>query len=98
MILEIAENLIKPGLEDEFERGVASALPIFQSAHGFIDLSLQRCIENPQRYRVFLRWETMEDHTEGFRNSEGFQLWRGLVGHCFAEPPKVDHSRCVLQS
>ena len=98
MVLEIAENHIKPGMELEFERGVASALPLFQNAPGFVDLALHKCIENPLRYRVFLRWKTMEDHTEGFRKSESFQKWRELVGHCFAEPPKVDHSTCVIES
>jgi heme-degrading monooxygenase HmoA len=98
MVLEIAETELKPGMAEEFERGVAASLPIFRKAPGFIDLSLQRCIENPMRYRVFLRWETIENHTEGFRKSQGFQQWRQLVGHCFAVAPKVDHSQCVLAS
>lgn len=97
MILEIAETLLKPGTEAEFERAVASFVPTFQQQPGFIDLSLHRCIEEPQRYRVFLHWNTVEDHTEGFRKSEGFQQWRALVGHCFAQPPRVDHSACVLK-
>lgn len=98
MILEIADMEVKPGMGDEFERGVASAVPVFKKAHGFIRLSLQRGIENPQRYRVLLEWETLEDHTEGFRKSEGFQQWRQLVGHCFVDAPKVDHSQCVVES
>jgi len=98
MVLEIADFEVKPGMEQELESGVRSALPIFKAARGFIDLQLHKCIENPLRYRVFLRWETIEDHTEGFRKSEGFQQWRQLVGHCFADAPKVDHSHCVLTS
>ncbi len=98
MVLEIAETLVKPGTGAEFERAVASFLPVFQQAKGFIDLSLQRCIENPLLYRVFLRWQTMEDHTEGFRKSEQFQQWRQLVGHCLDGMPRVDHSECVFAS
>lgn len=98
MVLEIADMEIKPGLEQEFEQAVQASLPIFRKAPGFIDLSLQRGIENPARYRVLLRWKTLEDHTEGFRKSEGFQQWRQLVGHCFVGAPHVDHSVCVVQS
>lgn len=98
MILEIAEIEVKPGMEAELERGVVNALPIFKNAHGFIHLSLRRSIEFPQRYRLFVEWETLEDHTEGFQKQEGFQQWRKLVGHCFSDKPKVDHSVNIVES
>lgn len=98
MILEIAEIEAKPGMETELEHGVSKALPIFRKARGFISLSFRRSIEHPQRYRLFVKWETLEDHTEIFQQSEGFQQWRALVGHCFADKPKVDHSLCVVES
>ena len=50
-------------------------------------MELQRSIENPSRYRLFVKWETVEDHTVHFRGSPDFQEWRKLVGHCFASPP-----------
>jgi len=28
-----------------------------------------------------------------FRNSPDFQEWRKLVGHCFAGPPEVEHTK-----
>jgi len=36
---------------------------------------------------------TLENHTVDFRGSEDFQSWRGLVGHCFAAAPDVEHTR-----
>jgi hypothetical protein len=45
---------------------------------------------------LFVTWETVEDHTVGFRNSPEFQDWRGLVGHCFASPPEVEHVQQVV--
>jgi heme-degrading monooxygenase HmoA len=92
MILEIAQIDVKPGLEAEFEAGVARAAPLFQRAKGCGGLELQRSIEKPTRYRLFVRWATLEDHTVAFRGSADFQEWRKLVSHCFAQPPEVEHT------
>jgi heme-degrading monooxygenase HmoA len=93
MILEIAQIDVKPGMEAEFEAGVFKATPLFRRAKGCGGLELQRSIEKPSRYRLFVRWETLEDHTVAFRGSEDFQEWRRLVGDCFERPPEVEHTR-----
>ena len=96
MIFEIAQIDIKPGMESEFEKGVAAAAPIFKRAKGCHGMELQRSIEKPQRYRLFVEWETVENHTADFRGSADFQEWRKLVGHCFAAPPEVEHTSLVI--
>ena len=96
MILEIAQLNIKPGMESEFEAGVAKAAPIFRRAKGCKGMALQRSVETPSRYRLFVKWETLENHTVDFRGSADFQEWRKLVGHCFAAAPEVEHSREVV--
>jgi heme-degrading monooxygenase HmoA len=53
-------------------------------------------IEDPSRYRLLVRWATLEDHTEGFRNSDAFPRWRALVSPFFASPPVVTHSEEVV--
>ena len=93
MVLEIAQIDIKPGLETEFETGVGKAVPLFKRAKGCRSLSLQRSVEKPGRYRLFVGWNTVENHTVDFRGSADFQEWRKLVGHCFASPPEVEHTR-----
>jgi heme-degrading monooxygenase HmoA len=93
MILEIAQIDVKPGLEQEFETGVGKAAPLFKRAKGCKGLSLQRSVEKPSRYRLFVKWDTVENHTVDFRNSADWQEWRKLVGHCFASPPEVEHVR-----
>jgi heme-degrading monooxygenase HmoA len=93
MFLEIAQVDIKPGLESEFEAGVAKAAPYFQRAKGCRAMSLQRSVENPSRYRLFLTWETVENHTVDFRGSADFQEWRKLVAHTFDGMPQVEHVR-----
>jgi heme-degrading monooxygenase HmoA len=96
MIFEIAQIDIKPGMESEFEKGVAAAAPIFKRAKGCHGMELQRSIEKPSRYRLFVEWETVENHTADFRGSSDFQEWRKLVGHCFAAPPEVEHTSLVI--
>jgi heme-degrading monooxygenase HmoA len=93
MILEIAQIDVKPGMEAAFESGVSKAVPIFQRAKGCKGMSLQRSVEKPTRYRLFVQWETLENHTVDFRGSADFQEWRKLVGDCFAAPPDVEHQR-----
>ena len=61
-------------------------------------LELRRSIEKPSRYRLFIAWDTVDDHNVGFRGSPDFQEWRKLVGHCFASPPEVEHVQQVLRA
>ncbi len=97
MIIEVAQIVVKAGLEAEFEANVAKAAPLFARAKGCHGMELQRAVEHPSRYRLVVSWETLEDHTVGFRGSPDFQAWRGLVSHCFDRPPEVEHMRRVLK-
>lgn len=96
MIFEIAHIVVKAGMEAAFEQGVADAAALFQRARGCRGLSLQRGIEQPTHYRLVVQWETVEDHMVHFRNSDDFQAWRRLVGHCFESAPQVEHTATVL--
>ena len=98
MVLEIAQIDVKPGMEAEFEAGFAKAVPLFKRAKGCKSLSLHRSVEKPSRYRGFIAWETVENHTVDFRGSADFQEFRKLVGHCFASPPEVEHVRETLKA
>ena len=97
MITEIAQIDVKPGMEAEFEAGVKKAAPLFQRAKGCTSMALERSIEKPSRYRLFVGWQTVKNHTVDFRGSADFQEWRKLVGHCFASPPEVEHLTQVVQ-
>jgi heme-degrading monooxygenase HmoA len=96
MILEIAQIDVKPGTENDFEVCVTKAVPLFKRAKGCKGMTLQRSHEKPQRYRLFVQWETLENHTKDFRESADFQEWRALVGPFFASPPDVEHTREVV--
>ena len=96
MVLEIAQIDVKPGMEPAFEAGVRKALPLFRRAKGCAGMELQRSVERPSRYRLFVQWETVELHTVDFRGSPDFAEWRNLVGHCLAQPPEVEHTQQVV--
>jgi heme-degrading monooxygenase HmoA len=83
-------------MEAAFEDGVTKAAPIFQRARGCKGMELQRSLEQPARYRLFVRWQALENHTVDFRGSADFQEWRKLVGHCFERPPEVEHTTLAV--
>lgn len=92
MIIEWVSVHIKPGTAAEFEAAVAKARDeILRHVPGCLGIELGAAIEEPNLYGVLIRWETLEAHTEGFRNSPAFQEWRALAGPFFAEPPEVMH-------
>ncbi|MGC1584207.1 MAG: antibiotic biosynthesis monooxygenase family protein [Rhodomicrobium sp.] len=96
MIFEIAVIEVKAGEEAAFEAGVATAVPLFQRAKGCHGLELQRSVEMPSKYRLIVKWETVDDHMVHFRGSEDFQEWRRLVGPHFVSAPVVEHTHTVL--
>jgi heme-degrading monooxygenase HmoA len=91
MITEIAVFDLKPGMENEFEAGVMTAIPLFKRAKGLKEFRVHRSIEKLSRYRLLIKWETVENHTVDFRGSQDYQEFRKLVSHCYAAPPDVEH-------
>jgi heme-degrading monooxygenase HmoA len=91
MILEVATLDVRPGQEADFERAFAQAAPIISSMKGYLSHELQRCIERPNRYVLLVRWQTLEDHTVGFRGSPAYQEWRRILHHFYDPFPTVEH-------
>ena len=95
MILEVAILDVKPGYETEFEQAFGKAQTIISSMKGYVSHQLQHCIENPSRYVLLVNWETLEDHTEGFRRSAEYQKWCALLHHFYDPSPTVEHYTSV---
>ena len=98
MILEHAALNVKPGQERAFESAFDQARGIIASMSGFAGLELQRCLEAPNRYLLLVRWQTLEDHTVGFRGSPQYQEWRKLLHHFYDPFPTVEHYETVLDA
>ena len=90
-VLEVAMLDVRPGEEAAFEAAFAEASAIISSMPGYIRHSLQRRIEPPVRYLLLVEWETLEDHTVGFRGSPDYQRWKALLHHFYDPFPEVEH-------
>ena len=91
MILEVAILNVKQGQEAEFEAAFDRAQLIISSMKGYVAYQLQRCVERQNRYLLLVQWETLEDHTEGFRGSPQYREWKALLHHFYDPFPTVEH-------
>jgi heme-degrading monooxygenase HmoA len=91
MILEVAILDVKAGQTRAFEAAFRQAERIISASPGYLSHELQRCVEKSNRYLLLVRWRTLEDHTEGFRNSAPYQEWKKLLHHFYDPFPTVEH-------
>ncbi len=99
MILEVADIRITPGRQAEFDRAILHGLDtVVSRARGFRGYKVNKGVESPERYLLMIFWNTLEDHTVGFRQGPLFAEWRAIVGPFFAAPPVVEHFTLVGKS
>ncbi|MCA9919479.1 MAG: antibiotic biosynthesis monooxygenase [Anaerolineales bacterium] len=96
MILEVAILNVKAGETAAFEAAFAEAQKIISSIGGYVSHELQKCLELPNQYILLVRWQTLEDHTIGFRQSAEYQQWRVLLHHFYDPFPTVEHYEPVF--
>ncbi|MCT2537669.1 antibiotic biosynthesis monooxygenase [Aquibacillus koreensis] len=95
MILEAVMLQVKPGFEEEFEIEFKKASNIISSMKGYKSHELQRCLEVQGKYLLLVNWDTLEDHTVGFRKSEAYQEWKRRLHHFYDPFPIVEHFEMV---
>jgi len=92
MILEVADIRIAPGRQAEFEQAAHRGIQtVIARSKGFLGYQVRHSVETPERYLLLLEWETLEDHTVGFRGSPDYAEWRSIVAGFFAATPSVEH-------
>lgn len=91
MILEVALLSVRPDQTQAFELAFSSAQKIIAAARGYISHQLQHCLEEPHKYVLLIQWQTLEDHTVGFRESAAFQEWKQQLHHFYDPPALVQH-------
>ncbi|MEA5622464.1 antibiotic biosynthesis monooxygenase [Nostoc sp. UHCC 0251] len=91
MILEAVMLHVKAGLESDFEAAFKEASKIISSMDGYLSHELHRCIEVERKYLLLVKWQTLESHTVGFRNSAEYQEWKKLLHHFYEPFPTVEH-------
>ena len=95
MVLEVAMLNLKPGTSAQFVAAFAQAAPLIVSRPGYVSHELLRCLDAHDRYVLLVRWQTLEDHTVGFRGSDVYQEWRRLLHHFYDPFPTVEHFELV---
>ena len=95
MILEVAVLNVIPDKLDEFEKNFYTAQKIISSMKGYKWHQLQKCVEISNQYILLVQWETLEDHTIGFRKSDDYQEWKKLLHHFYDPFPTVEHYKMI---
>ena len=96
MILEVAVLNVRSGQAEAFESAFREAQKIVSAMPGYVHHELQRCIEDPDKYLLLVKWRRLEDHTIGFRQSAQYQEWRRLLHHFYDPFPTVEHFELVV--
>ena len=98
MITELAILFVKDGEQDNFQLDFAKAGQFISSIKGYSGHSLQKCIEHSNKYVLLVNWETIEDHTVGFRQSAVYQQWKSLLHHYYDPFPVVEHYEMIISN
>ena len=99
MILEVADIRIAPGQQAAFDEAIERGLrTVASQAKGIRGWKVNKGIESPERYLLMIFWDTLEEHTVGFRQGPLFAQWRAIVGPFFAQPPQVEHFTLLGES
>ncbi|RKN85601.1 antibiotic biosynthesis monooxygenase family protein [Paenibacillus ginsengarvi] len=90
-VLEVAILQVKAGMTASFEESFKRASRIISGMKGYRGHELQRCLEDDHRYVLLVKWDTLEDHTVGFRGSSEYAEWKSLLHHYYDPFPTVEH-------
>ena len=96
MILEIATLYVSAGRQKKFEEDFKTAKQYISSVKGFKSLTLQKNLEQNNKYVLLVRWEKIEDHLIGFRQSKIYNQWKELLHHYYDPFPVVEHYETVV--
>jgi heme-degrading monooxygenase HmoA len=91
MVLEVAILDVRGGEPAAFEAAFREAQEILAASPGYRRHELRRCLEVSDRYLLLVWWSSLESHTQGFRQSPGYQRWRELLHHFYEPFPSVEH-------
>ncbi|MFV0680903.1 antibiotic biosynthesis monooxygenase family protein [Ottowia sp.] len=92
MIIEVADFRVAPEKRGEFQSAMADAVQrVLSKAEGYLGHEILSGLESPERVLLIVRWQTLEAHTVGFRQSPAFAEWRTIIGPYFVQAPLVEH-------
>jgi quinol monooxygenase YgiN len=97
MVIEIAELSIRPGTQAEFEAALERGLStVVALAEGMLGYTVMRCVEDPDRYVMQIRWESVEAHMVGYREGPLSPQFRALCRPFFTRPASMRHFAVIV--
>ena len=90
-VLEHALLPVRAGSEAEFEAAIIAARPLIEASPGFISLEIRRPTATGQAYLLLVKWRSVEDHRDGFRQSDRYEQWRALLHHFYDPMPEIGY-------
>ena len=96
MIREVAILDVRADQQAAFELAFTGAVPLIRATRGFLRLDLERCLESENRYLLTVEWETLENHTVDFRQSDRYNDWKAALHHFYEPFPTVEHYESVI--
>ncbi len=91
MIYEIAVLPVREEHIAHFRNAFAEVAPLLSRAKGYRGHVLAQGVETPHRFNLIVRWQSLEDHTPGFEESEDHRLFMEGLQDYFSEEPTVHH-------
>ena len=95
MVLEVAILNVRMGESESFEGAFLEAQRILAGGPGYERHELRRSLETPNRYILLVWWDSLESHTQGFRQSAEYERWSELLHHFYDPFPTVEHYEAV---
>lgn len=93
MIYEIASLPVKSDRIDSFKRAFCGVSHLLSRAKGYQGHRLMQGVETPSHFSLIVRWQTLEDHTQGFEPSSDHQVFMMGLEEYLAAEPAVYHVR-----
>lgn len=91
MVYEIAVLPVHPQQTEAFRRAFAEVEPLLIRAKGYGGHMLAQGIETPEQFNLIVRWQSLEDHSPGFEESEDHQRFMLGLEDYFSAEPSVYH-------
>ncbi|TKD71404.1 hypothetical protein FBF83_00920 [Pseudalkalibacillus hwajinpoensis] len=90
LITEKAYFTIHEGLETKFEEAFSEAVDLIAATKGYQHYTLTKSIEFDRKYVIFIEWDSLAAHTEGFMNSNRFEQFTKKMDP-FLEHVEMEH-------
>jgi len=91
MIYEIALLPVHKEHIEQFRRVFTKVAPLLSRAKGYGGHMLAQGVETPNIFNLIVRWQTLEDHTPRFEESEDHREFMMELQEYFSAEPTVYH-------